>query len=577
MSQDAVRALLEKALADMGIADPRVHLERPRDPSHGDLATNVAMTLAPALKRPPRDVAQEIASRIPVGRSGVAAVEVAGPGFLNFRLSGEAAGEALVRALAEGAAFGRTDVGRGESMMVEFVSANPTGLLHVGHGRQAALGDAIASLLEWTGWKVTREFYYNDAGSQIDRLGESLWARYQQRHGRDVAMPEGGYMAQTIVELAGELDASDGPRWLEAPLSDALRRMREFAVGRLRQEQDRDLTAFGVRFDTYYLESSLYSDGRVTQTIGDLRKTGLVFDLDGAVWLRTTRFGDQKDRVMVKSDGSPTYFLPDVAYHVTKWERGFQHVVNVQGADHHGTVSRVRAGLQALGLPEGYPEYVLHQMVVVEREGREVKFSKRAGDYVTLRDLIEEVGADVTRYFFLMRKPDAQLVFDLDQALDQSDRNPVYKAKYAHARLSSILRKAGDDAAAAPEAAPLEKLEQAAERELVQQVAEFPDFVARAAAQRAPHILADFLEKTAGVVNSWYHSGNPSRNPELAVLVEDPGLRAARLVLTRAARLTLKNGLGILGIDAPERMDRATDERTDGERTADEPTADGDA
>jgi arginyl-tRNA synthetase len=558
MSQDAVRALLEKALSEMGIAEPRIHLERPRDPSHGDLATNVAMTLAPTLGRPPREVAKEIAARIPVGQSGVAAVEIAGPGFLNFRLSGQAAGEALVRALTEGDAFGRSDVGRGESMMVEFVSANPTGLLHVGHGRQAALGDAIASLLEWTGWKVTREFYYNDAGNQIDRLGESLWARYQQHFGREAPMPEGGYMAETLVDLARELAASDGSGWLDAARPDAIERMREFAVARLRQEQDRDLIAFGVRFDSYYLESSLYSDGRVARTVDDLRKTGLVFELDGATWLRTTSFGDQKDRVMVKSDGSPTYFLPDVAYHVTKWERGYQHVVNVQGADHHGTVSRVRAGLRALGLPEGYPEYVIHQMVVVEREGREVKFSKRAGDYVTLRDLLEEVGADVTRYFFLMRKPEAQLVFDLDAALDESDRNPVYKAKYAHARLSSILRKAGDDATAPPAAAHLEKLEQPAEREIVQQVAEFPDFVARAAAQRAPHILADFLEKTAGLVNSWYHAGNPTRNPELAVLVDDPDLRAARLVLTRAARLTLRNGLRVLGIEAPERMERAT-------------------
>ena len=574
MSQEAVRALLEKALSEMGIADPRVHLERPRDPSHGDLATNVAMTLAPTLKKPPREVAKEIAARIPLGQSGVAAVEVAGPGFLNFRLSGQAAGQALVQALREGDTFGRSDVGRGASMMVEFVSANPTGLLHVGHGRQAALGDAIAALLEWTGWKVTREFYYNDAGNQIDRLAESLWARYQQYFGKGASMPEGGYMAETLVELARELATSDGPRWLEAAGPDALLRMREFAVGRLRLEQDRDLAAFGVRFDSYYLESSLYSDGRVTRTIDDLRKTGLVFELDGATWLRTTKFGDQKDRVMVKSDGSPTYFLPDVAYHVTKWERGFEHVVNVQGADHHGTVSRVRAGLRALGLPEGYPEYVIHQMVVVEREGREVKFSKRAGDYVTLRDLIEEVGADVTRYFFLMRKPEAQLVFDLDQALDESDRNPVYKTKYAHARLSSILRKVGDEAAAPPEAARLEALEQSAEREIVQQVAEFPDFVARAAAQRAPHILADFLEKTAGLVNSWYHAGNPSRNPELAVLVDDPDLRAARLVLTRAARLTLRNGLRILGIEAPERMERAT---ADPSATDDGPPSQGDA
>ncbi len=567
MSHEAVRELLRRALVDMGVADPDIRLERPRDPTHGDLATNVAMTLAPSLRKPPREVARDIAARIPLGDSGVAAVKVAGPGFLNFKLSAGAAGQALTRILSEGASFGRTDVGGGKPMMVEFVSANPTGLLHVGHGRQAALGDAIASLLEWTGWKVQREFYYNDAGNQIERLGESLWARYQQRFGRDAPVPEGGYMAETLVELARELADLEGDRWLEAPRDQALERMRQFGVGRLREEQDRDLMAFGVKFDTYYLESSLYSDGRVASTIEDLRKTGLVFELDGATWLRTTQFGDQKDRVMVKSDGSPTYFLPDVAYHVTKWERGFQNVVNVQGADHHGTVSRVRAGLQALGLPAGYPEYVIHQMVVVEREGREVKFSKRAGDYVTLRDLVEEAGADVTRYFFLMRKPEAQLVFDLDQALDKSDQNPVYKVKYAHARLCSILRKAGEESDPPLDSIDLGKLDQEVERELIQQLGEFPDFVVRAAAHRAPHIVCDYLEKTAGLVNSWYHAGNPTRNPELAVLVADPGLRGARLQLTRAARTTLGNGLRLLDLEAPERMERsaAADHEPDGE------------
>ena len=557
MSQDTVRSLLEVALRELGVDNADIHLERPRDPSHGDIATNVALTLAGTLSKPPREIAHAIAERIPVGDSGVESVEVAGPGFLNFRISSRTAGEGLSNILASNERYGRSNDGRGARVNIEFVSANPTGLLHVGHGRQAALGDAIASLLEWSGWSAYREFYYNDSGRQIERLAGSVRARYDQHFGRDSAIPEDGYRGETLVELAQELADLDGDRWLDAPENDALERMRLFAVDRLRDEQDRDLTAFGVHFERYFLESSLYDDGRVDQTIRDLEETGLVYKKDGATWLQTERFGDQKDRVMVKSDGTPTYFLPDVAYHVTKWERGFHHAINVQGSDHHGTVARVHAGLRALGLPDGYPEYVIHQMVAVEREGKEMKFSKRAGDYVTLRDLVEEVGIDVTRYFFLMRKPEAHLVFDLDQALDQSDRNPVYKVKYAHARLCSILRKSGSPEGGITEGdAPLERLDREPERELIQQLMEFPGVVRRANQQRAPHVVCDYLEKTAGEVNSWYHSGNPSRDPSLAVLVDDPELRAARLALTQAARIVLRNGLGVLGLEAPEQMER---------------------
>ena len=557
MSKETVRSLLEQALRDVGVEDAGIHLERPKDPSHGDFATNVAMALARTLKKPPREIAQSIADRIPLGDSGVEAVEVAGPGFLNFRLSSQAASGSLVEVLQSDRSYGRSDKGGGKSVIVEFVSANPTGLLHVGHGRQAALGDAIASLLEWSGWVPFREFYYNDEGRQIERLSESLAARYEQHFGRDVEVPEDGYVAKTLVNLARELAEVDGSRWLDASEAEVLTRMRGFAVDRLRDEQDRDLTAFGVQFQRYFLESSLYDDGSVDETVAALRRTGLVFEADGAIWLKTTEFGDQKDRVMVKSDGSPTYFLPDVAYHVTKWERGFRHAINIQGSDHHGTVARVRAGLRALGLPEGYPEYVIHQMVAVEREGVEVKFSKRSGDYVTLRDLIEEVGVDVTRYFFLMRRPEAHLVFGLEEALDHSERNPVYKVKYAHARLCSILRKSGvEEHEIAPDGVPLERLRHPSEREVMRQLSEFPVLISRATRQRAPHLVCDYLEKTAGEVNSWYHAGNPTRDPGLAVLVEDAELRAARLVLTRAARIVLRNGLHVLGLEAPERMER---------------------
>ncbi len=561
MDQTGIRELLEEILREMGVDRPQIQMERPRDPTHGDLASNVAMALAKELKRPPRAIAEEIATRFPLGSAGVEAVEVAGPGFLNFRLGSGAVAVAVDHILAEGPRFGRTESGGGEPVMVEFVSANPTGLLHLGHGRQAALGDAISALLEWTGYAVHREFYYNDAGRQIERLAESVRARYAQHFGRDEAVPEDGYMGDTVARIAAEFAEAEGDRWLNDPTGEGLDRMRRFAVDRLRGEQDQDLTTFRVHFDRYYLESSLYDEGRVESTIQALRESGLVYEHEGAVWLRTTEFGDQKDRVMIKSDGSATYFLPDVAYHVTKWERGFHRAINVQGSDHHGTVDRVRAGLQALGLPAGYPEYVLHQMVTVEQGGKEVKFSKRAGDYTTLRDLMGEVGVDVTRYFFLMRKPEAHLVFDLDWAKDQSDKNPLYKAQYAHARVCSILRKAGEDGSPATSgSADLTLLTHDAERELIQELGEFPALVARAAEARAPHLVCEYLEKTAGVVNSWYHAGNPTRNPELAVLHPDPELRRARLALAWAVRTVLHNALSLLGLSAPERMERPDEE-----------------
>jgi arginyl-tRNA synthetase len=586
MSLPRIESEVRAALAALGVADVEPHFERPRDPSHGDWATNVALTLAGRLRKPPRAIAEALAQTLRTRLEGdapdapggeIAAIEVAGPGFLNFRLAADAVLSVVSDIIKSDSNFGRSVSGAFEAvshgdpgsvpgspagpLMVEFVSANPTGLLHLGHGRQAALGDVIASLLAWTGREVYREFYYNDAGRQIERLAESVRARYLQHFGREAPVPDDGYHAQTVVEIAAEVAEADGDRWLDPADAGqeeaAMERFRTHAVARLREEQDRDLSDFRVRFDRYYLESSLYDEGRVEKTIADLRATGLVYDHEGAVWLRTTEFGDQKDRVMVKSDGSPTYFLPDVAYHVTKWERGFREAINVQGADHHGTTARVHAGLRALGLPEGFPEYVLHQMVTVERGGVEVKFSKRAGDYVTLRDLVEEVGTDVTRYFFLMRKPEAHLVFDLDWAMDQSDKNPVYKAQYAHARMCSILRKAGADASPPdPEGLILGRLVDPGERDLIRKLSTLPEALERAARARAPHLVCEWLEQTAGEVNAWYHAGNPARNPELAVLSDDPELRAARVALTWAVRIALRNALTVLGISAPEAMHR---------------------
>lgn len=560
MAQDAIREALISVLAGMGVDDAQIHLERPRDPSHGDLATNVAMTLARTLKKAPRQIAQDIADGLDLQAAGVTAVEIAGPGFLNFRLAAGAVASVLDEILAADESFGRADTGAGEKVMVEFVSANPTGPLHMGHGRQAALGDAIASLLEWTGWAVHREFYYNDGGTQMDNLALSVRARYQEHFGREAEIPEGGYKGGYVRELAAALVETVGDRYLDDESQEALDTMRVHAVEILRTEQDRDLSEYRVHFDHHFLESSLYSGGLVDQTVEDLRETGHVYERDGATWLRTTEFGDDKDRVMIRGNGMPTYFLPDVAYHMEKWGRGFHRVINVQGSDHHGTVSRVRAGVQALGLPKGYPEYVLHQMVRVEQDGKEVKFSKRSGSYTTLRELFEKVGVDVARYFLQMRKPDAQVVVDLTVALDHSDQNPVYKVQYAHARMCSIFAKAGLELEqVGPDSADLTVLTHELERELVKNLGEFPQTLARAARGMTPHVVCDYLEQTAGAANSWYHGGNPTRNPELAVLVDDEKLRAARLVLARAVQVVLRNGLAVLGITAPRRMDRSAE------------------
>ena len=557
MSQTLIEKTLREILQEMGVPDPEVRLERPKDPEHGDWASNVALTLAGLLKRPPREIAQEIAQRFDLDAGGVRAVEVAGPGFLNFRLSSGAIAGVLGTILALNGDFGRGQDGEDEPIMVEFVSANPTGPLHLGHGRGAALGDAISTLLEWNGWRPHREYYYNDAGNQIEILARSVWARYQENLGEEVEFPEKGYHGAYVRDVAGALAREVGDRFRGDDGPEAMEAVRIFAVAALREEQDRDLAAFRLTFDEYFLESSLYTEGRVKDTVQALGKTGLVYQHEGAQWLRTSEFGDQKDRVMIKSDGSPTYFLPDVAYHMSKWERGFRHAINVQGADHHSTVIRVRAGLQALGLPKGYPEYVLHQMVTVVKDGQEVKLSKRAGSYTTLRELVDEVGVDVARYFFLMRKPEAHLVFDLDMALDQSEKNPVYKVQYAHARMCSIFRKASlQEEEIRADGVPLEVLSHPLERDLIKRLSDFPEMVARATQARSPHTVCEYLEQTAGAVNAWYHAGNPSRSPELAVLVENPELRQARLVLARGVQIVLRNGLALLGVSAPTRMER---------------------
>ncbi|MEX2182256.1 MAG: arginine--tRNA ligase [Gemmatimonadaceae bacterium] len=543
---EGLRAALVRAAVAIGApADVQVTLERPRDPAHGDWATNVAMTLARPLARKPREIADALVAALDTKAAGVVEASVAGPGFINLRLATADLASGIARILQQERAWGSGTGGIGKTAIVEFVSANPTGPLHVGHGRQAALGDAIASLLASQGWAVTREFYYNDGGVQIQNLALSVQARLRERAGEPLTLPEGGYHGEYIKDIAARY-AEEFPGDTRG---DDLEQVRQVAVRELRKEQDLDLRAFGVTFDVHFLESSLYTDGLVEKTVVGLQRAGHTFEDEGALYLRTTDYGDDKDRVMRKSDGTYTYFVPDVAYHVTKFERGFTRAINVQGADHHGTTARVRAGLQALemGIPAGYPEYVLHQMVTVMKGGAEVKISKRAGSYVTVRDLIDEVGRDAVRYFFLMRKGDSQLVFDVDLARSQSEENPVYYIQMAHARLCGIFRVgAVDPGSVTGRDVDWSALDTVEERELVKTMLDWPDFVASAADALEPHRVANWLLETARLVHTWYHKHH--------VLGEEPRVMQARLALAKAARITLADGLGLLGIGAPERM-----------------------
>jgi arginyl-tRNA synthetase len=536
---DQIRAELIRAARGLGApedVDPL--LERPRESSHGDWATNLAMVLAKPLKARPREIAERLRDSISLESAGVSKIDIAGPGFMNFWIDAGRIASGLREIIAANESFGSGNVGAGRVVNVEFVSANPTGPLHVGHGRQAALGDAISTLLDVTGWKVTREFYYNDAGVQIDNLAASVEARINELRGKPAQVPEGGYHGEYIRELAERYNAN----------GEGLS-VREFAVRELRKEQDLDLQAFGVRFDRYFLESSLYTEGMVEDTVRLLIASGKTYEHEGALWLRTTDFGDDKDRVMRKSDGTYTYFLPDVAYHVTKWKRGFHRAIDVQGADHHSTVTRVRAGLQALGMgvSERYPEYVLHQMVTVMKHGEEVKISKRAGSYVTVRDLVNEVGRDAVRYFFLMRKSDSQLIFNVDLAASQSEENPVYYIQMAHARMCGIFRVGEiDPESVSGENVNFDVLSEPEEQALIKALLDFPPVVESAAETLEPQRVATYLLETARLAHLWYHKHH--------VLEQAEDVTSARLALARGAQIVLRNGLGILGITAPERM-----------------------
>ena len=562
----ALAAELEKLSPGAG---DKAAFESPKVAAHGDFASTAAMQLAKPLKLNPRQLAESLQAALmalPAYQRWVDAIEIAGPGFINFRLKPEAKQQTVREVLAAGQSYGLKPVAPDQKMLVEFVSANPTGPLHVGHGRQAALGDAICKLYASQGWNVYREFYYNDAGVQIHTLATSTQARAKGLKPGDAAWPEPAYNGDYIADIARDfiarksVKADDREVTATGDIND-LDAIRQFAVAYLRREQDLDLQAFSVRFDNYYLESSLYSSGRVASTVERLQAAGKTYEQDGALWLKSTDYGDDKDRVMKKSDGSYTYFVPDVAYHLAKWERGYAKAINIQGMDHHGTIARVRAGLQAAGagVPAGYPDYVLHTMVRVMRHGEEVKISKRAGSYVTLRDLIEWTSADAVRFFLLSRKPDTEYVFDIDLALAKNNENPVYYVQYAHARICSVLlRHAGQEdeesqrtervlaIAAELQGVDLSPLQSPQAQALMLLLAKYPDMLANAAQGMAPHDVAFYLRELAASYHSYYDAER--------ILVDEEDVRLARLALVAATRQVLHNGLQMLGVSAPAKM-----------------------
>jgi arginyl-tRNA synthetase len=539
-----------------GIPDLDIQLERPKTAQHGDFSTNLAMTLAKPLRQNPRAIAETLVKALPVSEF-VEKVEIAGAGFINFFLNARARQQVIRDIQKLAAKYGHNTQGldangKPRKVQVEFVSANPTGPLHVGHGRGAAVGDCIARLLEAGGWDVTREFYYNDAGVQIDNLTKSVQARCKGITPEHADWPEEGYRGDYIADIAQAFlnkatVVADDMEFTANGDADDLEAIRHFSVAYLRHEQDLDLKAFKINFDVFSLESALYTEGKVEETVQKLIASGHTYEQDGALWLRTTDFGDDKDRVMRKADGGYTYFVPDVAYHVNKWKRGFERVINEQGADHHSTITRVRAGLQALdiGIPRGWPDYVLHQMVTVMRGGEEVKISKRAGSYVTLRDLIDEVGCDATRYFLAARRADAQLIFDIDLARAQTNDNPVYYIQYAHARICSVLSQWGGDIASLA-GVDLEPLVSTHEAALLQRLSMFPEVVESAISELAPHMIANYLRELASDLHSYYNAEQ--------FLVPDESLKLARLALVGATRQVLRNGLNLLGVSAPEKM-----------------------
>jgi arginyl-tRNA synthetase len=547
-----VKEAIIEAAVSAGIAEasqlPEIILEVPKDKAHGDFATNIAMQLSRIAKQNPRQIAEQLVAHLRKEQAGIAEAEIAGPGFINFKMNKSYLYSIIKDVLAKGDRYGEVNVGQGKRVQVEFVSANPTGSLHLGHARGAAVGDALCNVLDLAGYKVSREYYINDAGNQIVNLAKSIEARYLQALGQDVPMPEDGYHGEDIKQFAAELSQREGDRLAALPDEERLEYFRVYGLEKELDKIKRDLARFGVKFDEWFSETSIYTDQLIPDVLKELREKGHIFEEEGATWLHTTPFGDDKERVLIKNDGSFTYMLPDIAYHRHKYQRGFDQLINIWGADHHGYIPRIKAAMTALGYDPGTLTVLIAQMVSLFQNGEKVKMSKRTGKAVTMEDLMDEVGVDPIRYFFTMRSMDSHLDFDMDLAVSQSNENPVFYVQYAHARICSIFRQAEDQGVALQDLQQIDLmiLNTEAELDLLRKMGELPEEIAIAAEQYAPHRLIRYVYELASQFHSYYKAER--------VITDDAQQTQARLALLGALRTTLANVLRLVGVSAPERM-----------------------
>ncbi|WP_240371304.1 arginine--tRNA ligase [Anoxybacteroides rupiense] len=549
--KEQLKKEIKQAVIKAGLAIeqevPNIILEVPREKAHGDYSTNMAMQLARVAKKAPRMIAEELVRHFDKTKASIEKIEIAGPGFINFYMDNSYLTNLIPLIIEAGASYGQTNVGQGQRVQVEFVSANPTGSLHLGHARGAAVGDSLCNVLEKAGFEVTREYYINDAGNQIFNLAKSVEARYFQALGLDKDMPEDGYYGEDIVELGKQLAKEHGDKLVALDEEERLKLFREYGLNYEMNKIKKDLEDFRVHFDVWYSETSLYHNGKIEKALQALREKGHIYEQDGATWFRSTAFGDDKDRVLIKQDGSYTYLLPDIAYHQDKLQRGFTKLINIWGADHHGYIPRMKAAIEALGYDPAVLEVEIIQLVSLYQNGEKVKMSKRTGKAVTMRDLMEEVGLDATRYFFAMRSSDTHLDFDMDLAVSQSNENPVYYAQYAHARVCSILRQGAEQNLTYEGTQKLEYIQSEKEIELLKKLGEFPSAVSEAALKRTPHRITNYVFDLASALHSFY-------NAEKVIDPENKEKSQARLALVKAVQITLQNALALIGVSAPEKM-----------------------
>ncbi|PLS03895.1 arginine--tRNA ligase [Neobacillus cucumis] len=545
--KEEIRAAVLKAGLAAEEQIPDVILEIPKEKAHGDYSTNMAMQLARVAKKAPRMIAEALVANFDHSKASIEKIELAGPGFINFYMNNAYLTDLIPTVLQAGDKYGETTVGNREKVQVEFVSANPTGDLHLGHARGAAVGDSLSNILAKAGYDVSREYYINDAGNQINNLALSVEARYFQALGMDKEMPEDGYHGADIIGIGKALAEEFGDKYVNVADEERFEFFREYGLKYEMAKLKQDLEDFRVGFDVWYSETSLYKNGKIDEALAALRKTGYIYEQDGATWLRSTDFGDDKDRVLIKQDGSYTYLTPDIAYHKDKLERGFEKLINIWGADHHGYIPRMKAAIQALGYDREALEVEIIQLVHLYKNGEKMKMSKRTGKAVTMRDLVDEVGLDATRYFFAMRSSDTHMDFDLDLAVSESNENPVYYAQYAHARISSILRTGGEQGINVDTDADFSLIGSEKEIDLLKKIGEFPSAVGEAAIKRVPHRITNYILELASAFHSFY-------NADKVLDSENPERTKARLALVKSVQITLKNALALIGVSAPEKM-----------------------